>query len=141
MTYFTWDPAYDTGIPGIDHEHRQLVRMLNDIQEMITKHAEPICVAERLAEFCTLATAHFALEEKIMQDQKHPVLEERKDIHYRLLDQVREIMDTYETGSLESRESLPATLKEWLLEAMEIDTKLFAELGNVKLRAWGLRRD
>ena len=140
MAYLTWDAAHDTGIPGIDYEHRQLVQMLNDIHELIMKRAEPLRIADRLADLYTLATAHFALEEKIMRDQKYPGLEERRDIHYRLLEQVREIMDAYETGSYQSSESLPATLKQWLSEAMDVDAKLFAELGDVKLRTWGLRR-
>src|SRR3990172_9697350 len=42
MAYLTWDAAHDTGIPGIDYEHRQLVQMLNDIHELIMKRAEPL---------------------------------------------------------------------------------------------------
>lgn len=140
MAYLTWDPAHDTGIPGIDYEHRKLVQMLNDIHELITERAEPPRIADRLADLYTLATAHFALEEKIMRDQKYPGLDERRDMHYRLLDEVREIMDAYETGSQRSSESLPATLRQWLSQAMAGDTELFAELGDVKLRTWGLRR-
>jgi len=37
-------------------------------------------------------------------------------------------------------ESLPATLKQWLMEAMGIDAKMFAEINDAKLRALGLSR-
>src|SRR3989337_1105798 len=133
MAYFDWNPNYDTGIAGIDYEHHQLVRILNDIHDLIVKGGEPRKIIDTLADFHALATAHFALEEKIMQDENYPDLGGRRHTHYRLLDQVQEIMDAYEAGTYQPGESLPATLKEWLLEAIDIDAKLFAEINHAGL--------
>jgi len=140
MAYLDWDPAFDTGVAGIDYEHRRLVGFLNDIHAAIDAGADPRGIAATLADFHALASAHFALEEKIMRDQEYPGLEGRRDTHDRLLDQVREIMDAYETGSYRVGESLPATLKTWLSEAMDIDAKMFAEIPAGRLGAWGLSR-
>ena len=140
MAYLDWNPAYDTGVAGIDYEHRRLVALLNEIHGLILSGAEPHKIAGTLADFHARAAAHFALEEKIMQDQNFPGLEERRDTHYRLLDQVREIMDGYEVGSYRAAANLPETLRKWLSDAMDIDVKLFAEMGDAKLRVWGLRR-
>ena len=140
MPYLEWSPAYDTGIGGIDYEHRRLVDMLNEIHELMRKSAEPDQIAAILADLHALASAHFALEEKIMRDQKYPGLAARRDIHYHLLDQVREIMDAYETGSYRVGESLPETLKQWLMEAMGNDARMFGEINDAKLRTLGLRR-
>ena len=140
MPYLDWDPAYDTGIAGIDYEHRRLVGFLNDIHEAIAKGADPHGIAATLGDFHALASAHFALEERIMRDQKYPGLEGRRDTHERLLDRVREIMDAYETGAFRVGEALPATLKEWLTEAMDIDARMFADIPAARLRAWGLSR-
>jgi hemerythrin len=140
MAYLDWNPAYDTGVPGIDYEHRRLVGLLNQVHEMISSAAEPHKVADTLADFHTRAAAHFALEEKIMSDQNFPGLRERRSIHHRLLDQVREIMDGYHAGSYRAGEELPQTLREWLSEAMDIDVKLFAEIAETNLRIWGLNR-
>ena len=140
MPYLDWDPAFDTGIAGIDYEHRRLVGYLNDIHEAIAEGADPHGIAATLADFHALASAHFALEEKIMRDRNYPGLEGRRDTHERLLDRVREIMDAYETGSYRVGESLPATLKLWLTEAMDIDAKMFAGIPAARLRAWGLTR-
>ena len=140
MAYLDWNPAFDTGIPGIDYEHHCLVDMLNEINELVLNKAEPDKVANTLARFHTLATAHFALEEQIMRDQKYGGLEGRRKIHYQLLDRVREMMDVYETGAFPAGESLPDTLKQWLAEAMDIDVKLFAEISDASLRDRGLSR-
>jgi hemerythrin len=140
MVYFDWDSNYETGIPGIDYEHHQLVNALNEIHDLITMNAGQNKISDALADFYALAAAHFALEEKIMQDHNYTGLESRRDTHYRLLDQVREIMDAYEVGASQAGEGLPATLREWLLEAIDSDAKLFAEINEAGLRRWGLSR-
>lgn len=140
MPYLEWNPAFDTGIAGIDYEHHRLVDMLNEIHELMLRDAGPGQIAAILADLHALASAHFALEEKIMRDQAYPGLAGRRDTHYRLLDQVREIMDAYETGSYRAGEHLPATLKQWLMEAMGNDAQMFGEIKDAKLRTLGLRR-
>ena len=140
MAYLDWNPAFETGIPGIDYEHHRLVDMLNEINEMISNEVEPHKVADTLGGLHALATAHFALEERIMRDQKYARLEGRQQIHYRLLDEVRDIMDAYESGSFRVGKSLPETLKEWLAKAMDIDVGLFAEISDASLRKRGLSR-
>ena len=137
MAYLDWNPDFGTGIFEIDYEHHRLVDMLNEINELLLNKAEPDTVADTLAGFHTLATARFALEEEIMRDQKYAGLEGRRDIHYQLLDQVREMMDAYETGAFRTGASRPDTLKEWLAEAMDIDVKLFAEFSDASLRESG----
>ena len=140
MAYLEWSSDFETGIPGIDYEHRLLVDMLNAIHVLIVRGGTPQTIADVLGDFHALAATHFALEEKIMQDENCADLQERKDIHRRLLDQVSDIMDAHETGGSQSSENLPATLKEWLLEAMTIDAKLFAGFDDAGLRRWGLGR-
>ena len=138
MPYIEWDAQLETGVAGIDHEHRRLVQLLNDIHELIVADADPHRIADTLADFHTLATAHFALEEKIMRDQKYPAFAERRETHRRLLDEVRDIMDAYDAGSYRGSQSLPATLRQWLFQAMSIDVDLFARLEPANLRKWGL---
>ena len=138
MPYIEWDAHLETGVAGIDHEHRQLVRLLNDIHELIVADADPRRIADTLADFHTLATAHFALEEKIMRDQKYPGFAQRRETHHRLLDETRDIMDAYDEGSYRGSRSLPATLRQWLFQAMSIDVDLFGRLDPANLRKWGL---
>lgn len=140
MAYLAWNSAFETGIAGIDYEHQQLVKILNHIHDLIAGGPDPDAILEALADFHTLASAHFALEEKIMQDQRYPGLAERHRIHRQLLDRVSEIMDGYEAGDQEPDENLPAMLRDWLFEAMDVDVKLFADINDTGLRRWGLQR-
>ena len=140
MAYLDWNSAFETGVPGIDYEHRRLVTLLNDISDAILNEAESQQVTDTLGAFHALATAHFALEEKIMREQKYAGLAGRQEIHYRLLDEVREIMDAYENGSYRVGSSLPETLKQWLAKAMDIDVDLFGRINDAGLHQSGLSR-
>jgi hemerythrin len=140
MAYLEWKSAFDTGIPGIDYEHHRLVDMLNEIHALIVDGGEKRKVAGILAEFHTLAAAHFALEERIMRDQGFKGLAARRDIHRRLLDQVREMMEAHEQGEFRGAMSLPETIRQWLAEAMDVDVKLFAAIDDAGLGRSGLRR-
>lgn len=140
MVYFDWNPAHQTGIASIDFEHHQLVDALNGIHDLIEGRASPEEIGDALAEFHTAAAAHFALEERILQEERHPELATRRQIHYRLLDEVRDIMDAYEAGDFERGEGLPATLRHWLAEAIDIDARLFSQMNESGLHRWGLSR-
>jgi hemerythrin len=140
MVYFDWNPAHDTGITGIDYDHHRLVDALNGIHESIVDGAPAATIGDSLAEFHTAAAAHFALEERILEDERHPDLVMRREIHYRLLDEVRDIMDAYDAGDFGSGEGLPGMLRQWLCEAIEIDARLFSEMNQVGLHRWGLDR-
>ena len=49
MAYLDWNPAYDTGVAGIDYEHQRLVALLNEIHGLILNDAEPHKIAGTLA--------------------------------------------------------------------------------------------
>lgn len=140
MVYFDWNPAHQTGIASIDFEHHQLVDALNAIHDLIEGGASQGVIGDALAEFHTAAAAHFALEERILQEERHPEFATRRQIHYQLLDEVRDIMDTYEAGAARSGDRLPSTLRQWLSRAIEMDARLFAEMNEAGLHRWGLSR-
>lgn len=133
MNYLDWNSTFHTGIASIDYDHRRLIEMLNEIHDLIEQSAERCTISDELADFYAFAEGHFALEKKLMQDENLPDLQERRDIHHRLLDQVREIMDGYEDGIYQPAERLPETLKIWLVGAIGIDVKIFAAIGDTSL--------
>lgn len=140
MAFLEWNPAFDTGVRAIDYEHRKLVDLLNEVDEQLrggNAHAE---VTGTLGEFHSLATAHLALEERILRDLDDPRFTTRRRRHYQLLDQVREIMDGFERGQYQGLTALPEALRDWLAELMHMDATVFTTLDEAKLGRWGLSR-
>jgi hemerythrin-like metal-binding protein len=111
-----WRAAFSVGNPSIDHEHRQLIDLLNAIIDRLEKGGDPEEVADFLGEVNARVGAHFALEEKIMRDRHYDQYAEHKGDHERLLDDIRGIMDAFEEGSVgERRAEFAERLCDWFL--------------------------
>lgn len=89
-----WRSAFNTGIASVDHEHRELVELVNKIHAQLREGSPAELVEARLGELHDSIAAHFALEERIMRDCKYAGYEPHKEDHERLLDDIRDIMES-----------------------------------------------
>ncbi len=60
MSLIEWRKEFETGIADVDHEHRELVDLINHLHEHMTGGADPARVAEFLGEVFARIAAHFA---------------------------------------------------------------------------------
>jgi hemerythrin len=111
-----WREQFRIGIPEVDHEHHELVRLINALHEACHRDPSSAAVGAFLGELHAQIAAHFALEEKVMADRRYPACREHKADHERLLDEIREIMDRQELGGGYDAASLGATLEQWFGE-------------------------
>jgi hemerythrin-like metal-binding protein len=111
-------------VPAIDHEHRELVDLINELYASVTGPGSAadsatdsdVTVADFLGELYARVGAHFALEEKIMRDNDYDEYHDHKADHERLLDDVRDLMDDYEDGVYVDMEELGKRLDRWFSE-------------------------
>lgn len=116
MSLIAWDERYSVGIPAVDHEHRELIRLINDAYASLMWPREQAAVADFLAEIHDRIAAHFALEERLMREQRHDRLAEHKADHERLLEEIRDIMDEYEDRASFGEQQLAERLERWFSE-------------------------
>lgn len=88
-----WKDEYKTGLPGVDHDHEELIVAINRFLGRISDNADGEEVQFHLGEIHSLIESHFALEERIMRDRGYADYQEHKTDHDRLLDEIRDIMD------------------------------------------------
>ena len=96
MSLIAWDDRYSVGEASVDHEHRELIGLINDTYDRLKRPDADITVPDFLGEIYTRISAHFALEEKLMRASRYDQYPEHKADHERLLDEIRDIMDDYE---------------------------------------------
>ncbi len=108
-----WQERYAIGIPAVDHEHQELIRMINDLVLRILAGTDVKFVSDSLGDILSAISAHFALEEKIMRDHHYDQYFHHKSDHDRLLDQLRDIMDEYEVHRQINPAQLVAALDDW----------------------------
>ena len=113
MALIEWRQEFNTGIPAVDHEHQQLIEIINDLYEKL-RVADAEAVTAFLAELHDRVSAHFALEERIMQERLYEGYVEHKTDHERLLDDIRDVMEEYRSGGYrDAADRLALRLEEW----------------------------
>jgi len=112
MTLLEWRDAFRIGIAEVDHEHQELITLINALHAA-SQSGGKAAIADFLGELHSSIAAHFALEEKLMRGQRYPGFTEHKKDHEQLLDEIREIMDQAELGGSYDAARLATSLESW----------------------------
>jgi hemerythrin len=117
MTLIEWKDQYSLGNQALDHEHKTLINLINQVHTQILD-GSPDVAGERilsgLGEISSSVAAHFALEERAMVASSYANLVEHKADHEKLLDEISDIMEAVESGFFEDfGERLSLTLQDW----------------------------
>jgi hemerythrin len=113
MALLEWKPEYSVGDPAIDHEHEQMIRQINLLYEKLGDPLDTEIVETVLGEIHANISSHFALEERLMREISYIEYEEHKDDHEELLDQIHELMDSFDSDPESGRELLKTHMTDW----------------------------
>lgn len=131
MSLLEWRAEFSIGIPDVDHEHRELIGLINRLHERLAAPQAATGVPEFLGELHAQISAHFALEEKVMRERRYAALAGHKLDHERLLDELRDLMDGYELHGRFDDAALGTALNEWFsVHFRTHDARLHAALGS-----------
>jgi hemerythrin-like metal-binding protein len=129
MSLIKWKPAFSVGNAAVDHEHRELIQLINDVHASIDSGANRDRLAAGLGEIYAQIAAHFALEEKMMRDARYADFGPHKADHESLLDQLADIIYSVEAGSKRYERDLSSGLDRWFTEHFgSHDAKLHRQL-------------
>jgi len=98
MPLIQWRDEFEIGIDEIDHEHRELISLINEADAALQDDADIVSIASFFGEIYTRISAHFALEEAVMRRLRYDGYGAHKADHEELLEGIRDIMDGYERG-------------------------------------------
>jgi len=131
MALIAWRSEFETGVEDVDHEHRELIDLINQLHGQLGSDAEPATINAFLGEVFARISAHFALEESIMRKYDYDQYLEHKTDHEKLLDDIRDIMDDFETGKYAAYdEALAAAVHDWFVDHFKTkDARLHKMLG------------
>ncbi len=110
-----WRDAFSVGLPEVDHEHREMIEMINSLQLEAEACTGIENVLGALGEIHARISAHFALEEKCMSSLGYEGYPEHKADHERLLDDIRDIMDEVDVTGRYDPAVLNERLSEWFV--------------------------
>lgn len=134
MAVIEWKDDFSTGNAAVDHEHKTLIGLLNQLFALLEDDGagDDDETQDLLEEVNAAIGAHFALEEAIMRARKYDELARHKADHERLLDEIRGLMDEHRAGSFAwSRDALGRRLNEWFVEHFRtLDSRLHQIIGD-----------
>jgi len=114
MALVEWKDEFSVGVASVDHEHRELIGLINELHAGLASHPTKDAVSRMLGEIHAKIAAHFALEERIMRERRYDQYADHKADHERLLDDIRDIMDRHEADAYFNYEvALVAELGDW----------------------------
>lgn len=113
MTLLEWRDDFTIGIEEVDHEHREMIGLINALYAALGDDRSSERVEGFLGEIYAGISAHFALEEKVMRARHYGSLTEHKSDHERLLDDLRDLMDEQASGAILDEERFAARLAQW----------------------------
>jgi hemerythrin len=114
MPFLEWRDEFSIGIAEVDHEHRELIGLINKLFSSLVQAPGDPQIGAFLGEVHSRIAAHFALEEHVMLERRYGGFAAHKLEHESLLNEVREIMDAYDAGGyLGVENDLAQSLETW----------------------------
>lgn len=130
MASLRWKPEYSVGVEAVDHEHRELIELVNRIGKTLISGRPLSEVEDEFGDLHRAISSHFALEERFMRERGYDQLPQHKADHERLLDDLREIMDGYRDGRKDSMAQLTEVVDSWFAVHFQThDARLHGRLG------------
>lgn len=113
MQLIEWREEFSIGLPGVDHDHRELIAEINRLHDQIRSGDEVAALSVTLGGIQTAIAAHFALEEKDMASLGYDQFAAHKADHERLLDEILDIIDEVCERGRYDPEILAGQLASW----------------------------
>lgn len=112
---FAWSDDYLIGVEELDFEHKDLLDRLNELHLDILRGDEPAVIEACLGEVCIRVAAHFALEERYMQNTRFANYTQHKRQHDQFLDEIYDVVEMFAQGLETSyQEVLETRLESWV---------------------------
>ncbi len=116
MSLLQWKPEYSVGIESMDDEHREMIELINLVYEELGDSPDNDQIDSFLGDIFSSISMHFALEERIMRNTNYYEYPAHKADHEKLLDEIRDLMDSFADDPEAGARVLQENLSTWFSE-------------------------
>ena len=117
MALILWSNDYSVGIEMLDADHIVVASLINLIDDAKQSGSDEAAVGRVLKVLVDHAYAHFRREEAFLEEHGYPHLEQHRQEHRLLADQLRELHQDYErTPDPAISREIMELLNYWLVE-------------------------
>jgi len=132
MAQIEWKDEFSLGNAAIDKDHRQLIEQINQLYDQFAMPMDAPAIESLLVELQADISAHFALEELLMEQSNYAEFEAHRQDHDNLLDQINDLIFQFEEDPEKGRRLLKSTLSDWFSNHFNtFDARLHGQLDAV----------
>lgn len=127
MSKIEWDDSLSVNVVLIDEQHKMLIQRLADLSDAFKRGVEQNKIMQTLEFMIDYTDFHFSAEEKVMEENDYPGLDEQKKQHEEFKVTLNNIVEDYkEEGTTTAiAESINVFLLNWLIKHIKgTDSKL-----------------
>ncbi len=130
MAFLDWKPEYSIGHAAVDDEHRDMIATINAAFAALGESAKRAALERGLEDVFAVIAAHFASEERIMQDAAYDEYADHKEDHDALLGEIRGLLDTQLADPRPDVDAVGTCLADWMSRHFAtFDARLHGRLG------------
>jgi hemerythrin len=111
-----WDEKLSVGVAQFDEHHRELIRIINEIESARAGGEDYHYLKNLLFELVSYTKYHFSAEERIMAKHNYPDAEPHLHEHKKLVRQVERFLEEYSEHKPALADEVHEFLKRWLIE-------------------------
>jgi hemerythrin len=115
MAFVMWNPAWETGIPEIDGQHRGMLDQIEALMKAVHEDRGEELIPGLLAFLSEYVDRHFSTEERKMLSSAYPGLPAHQAIHDAMRARLVGLLQAHTDGSESITEQVLAWLTDWLI--------------------------
>ena len=127
MSQIQWDEKLSVGIREIDDQHKELIKMINRLDEAVADGSwtkKVVTLSDVLLEMVAYLDYHFSTEEKYMIEYDYPDYDDHRDAHLTFVRDVTDFTEAFRNGKKGLSVEILDYLKEWYLSHItSVDAK------------------
>lgn len=125
--FFSWEESYSVGSTIIDEQHKQLIKMLNNLYSSYTKGEQAGIIIHTIINLSDYVAIHFRTEERYFDQTNYEHTKEHKKEHAAFIEQINVFKYKLEAEEAKLTEEIMNFLKKWLNEHILISDKKYVE--------------
>ena len=127
MEWIGWDEKHATGHAGMDHGHKKLMGLINQLAVGMENNEPKEYCSNTLDQFIEQARIHFLAEEQMMDRLQYPKAAEHKAVHATMLNDVLAFKSSYDASDTTEFITLLVVLDSWLKRDIAAADKALAD--------------
>lgn len=127
---YTWSVKYNTGNFVIDHQHKQLLLLINNLREVCQQvEFQPTLLNIIFEEVTNYTQYHFKTEEEMMNSVNYSGIEAHKELHRDFVEKLVQFKIHAKSGTAYIDLAFCQFLKDWLIGHIAVeDPKIIQEM-------------